>query len=136
MTINPRIKHRSLLNFVDFRPFFNQLPSLLRQTLLTSFLVRLIWLPGLPISPTLAAPDAAVMPVGTASQLVNPGTAESDRMKALITCLPKELSQPSLKRALSEMGNDQVERTLNLKADPKLSQAESDLAACLNREAS
>ncbi|NJN60069.1 MAG: hypothetical protein HC879_22620 [Leptolyngbyaceae cyanobacterium SL_5_9] len=53
-------------------------------------------------------------------------------MSALITCLPKQLSQPDLKRTLSEMGNDQIERILSLKSNPKLSQAETELKDCLS----
>jgi len=74
-----------------------------------------------------------MMPVETASRLVSSTSVEGDRLSALITCLPKQLSQPDLKRALGEMGNDQLERAFNAKTNPKLSQAEADLATCLKR---
>jgi hypothetical protein len=89
-------------------------------------------LSGLSIQPALAKPIAAAMPGAIASQVVN-SAGDGNPMNALITCLPKQLSQPNLKRALSEMGNDQLERAFNLKANPKQSQAEINLANCLNR---
>ncbi|UBF29777.1 hypothetical protein K9N68_36740 (plasmid) [Kovacikia minuta CCNUW1] len=106
---------------------------MLGRTLFAGLFVSLIWL-SVSSQPALAMPIAAVMPEGIALQIVN--SAEGDRTMALITCLPKQLSQPSLKRALNEMGNDQLERAFNLKASPKLSQAEIDLANCLNRRES
>ncbi len=115
-------------------PSFHQFLSLLRRTVLTSFLVGLISLSGLFLDPALAVPTAAdAMPQGTALQDVN-STAKSDRTSAVLACLPKQLSQPDLKRTLSEMGNDQLERIFNLKTNPKLSQAETELKDCLNRK--
>jgi hypothetical protein len=132
MTVISRIKSHSLLRFVGFSPSFNQLTSCLRRTLLTGLLVGLIWLPGLLINPALAMPNAAVtVPGETAPRLVDSST-EGDRLSALISCLPSQLSQPDLKRALSEMGNDQLERAFNLKTKPQLSQAEIALESCLN----
>jgi hypothetical protein len=116
MTTHPSIKSSRLL-------------SLLGRTLLATFLISLIWLPGLFPNPALAVPIVAV-PEKIASRMIVSST-EGNRMSNLITCLPQQLSQPSLKRALSEMGNDQLERAFNLKANPKLSQAEIDLASCL-----
>jgi hypothetical protein len=135
MTIKSGIKNDSLSSFVAPSLFRNRVLSLLQQTLLTVLLIGLIWLPGLPLDSALATPGVvAAMPRARASQLVDSTSIDDDRMSALITCLPKQLSQPNLKRALSEMGNDQLERAFNLKADPKLSQAEIDLANCLNRQ--
>lgn len=135
MTINSGIKNYNLSSFVVPSLCHNRVLSLLKQTLLTNLLIGLIWLPGLPLNPALAMPGVvAAMPRERASQLVDSTSVEGNRMSALITCLPKQLSQPNLKRALSEMGNDQLERAFNLKADPKLSQAEIDLANCLNRQ--
>lgn len=134
MTISSGVKNYSLSNFVVPILFRNQVLSLLKQTLLTSLLIGLIWLSGLPLNSALAMPSVVTaMPRELASQLVDSTSIDDDRMSALITCLPKQLSQPNLKRALSEMGNDQLERAFNLKANPKLSQAEIDLANCLNR---
>jgi hypothetical protein len=75
---------------------------------------------------------AAAMPEGITAQNVD--FSEDDRLKALVGCLPKQLSEPSLKRALSEMGNDQIERAFNLKVNPKLSEAETKLQNCLSRK--
>lgn len=52
-------------------------------------------------------PDVgAAIPKEVASQLVDSTSVEGDRMSALITCLPKQLShQPNLKRFLNAMGN-------------------------------
>jgi hypothetical protein len=104
--------------------------NVLRRTLLVSSLIGLVWLPGLFINPALALSTEALS-AKNASQLVD-STADVDSITALIACLPKQLSQPNLKRALSEMGNDQLERAFNLKSTPKLSQAEIELATCLN----
>jgi hypothetical protein len=133
MNTHPSVKSYSPSDFSRFRPSFDRSLDLLRRTLLAGLLVSLIWLSGLSIHPALAMPIAAAMPEGIASRVVS-SVVEGDRMSALITCLPKQLSQPNLKRALSEMGNDQLERAFNLKANPKLSQAEIDLANCLNRQ--
>ena len=115
---------------INLSPSLNQLLHWLRRTLITGLLASLIWLPGMLLNPALAAPNVAEK----MAMRVAESPAESDRLSALITCLPKELSQPNLKRALSEMGNDQIERALNLKANPKLSQAETDFASCLSRQ--
>lgn len=132
MTINSVIKNYSLSSFVVPSRFRNRVLSLLQQTLLTSLLIGFIWLSGLPLNSALAMPSAATaMPREVASQWVDATSIKNDRMSALIACLPQQLSQPNLKRALSEMGNDQIERAFNLKANPKLSQTEIDLANCL-----
>jgi len=116
------------------KPSLNQFLSLLRRTVLTSFLIGLISLSGLFLDPAIAVPTAgAAMPEGTALQDAN-STAKSDRTSAVLACLPKQLSQPDLKRTLSEMGNDQLERIFNLTDNPKLSQAETELKDCLNRK--
>lgn len=135
MTTESTIKEYKRLDSTLVNPSFNHFLSLLRRTLVASFLMISIWLPGLFLSPASAAPNTiAAVSVEVASQNVASAVAQGDRTSALITCLPKQLSQPSLKRALSEMGNDQIERAFNLKANPKLSQAETDLVNCLNRQ--
>ncbi len=116
--------------------FFDPLLGWLRHTFLMGLLISLIGLSGFSISPAFALSDTdAAAPEKVASQIVDT-TAKGDRLSALISCLPKQLSQPSFERALSEMGNDQIERILNLKPNPKLSQAEMDLVNCLNRRES
>jgi len=134
MTTESTINHCQRSGSALLNPSFNQFLRLLRRTLLTSFLMGLISLSGLFLDPALAVPTvAAVMPEGIALQDAN-STAKSDRTSAVLACFPKQLSQPNLKRTLSEMGNDQLERIFNLKANPKLSQAETEFKDCLNRK--
>jgi len=135
MAINLSTKNRDRSNGFGCKEFFGQIPSLIRQTLLTGILVGLIWLPGFLISPAFAVASGDVLPVDVAPQAVSSTATEGDRIAAVAACSPKQLSQPSLKRALNEMGNDQLERVFNLKANPRLSQAELDLANCLTHSA-
>jgi len=135
MAIDSSIRNRDRSNGFGCKAFFGQIPSLIRQTLLTGILVGLIWLPGFLISPAFAVASGDVLPVDVAPQAVSSTATEGDRIAAVAACSPKQLSQPSLKRALNEMGNDQLERVFNLKANPRLSQAELDLANCLTHSA-
>ncbi len=105
---------------------FNQLLNLLRRTLLTGLLAGLIWLPGLSFNSAIAMPNSL-------ASTVTP-TKGDERLSALISCLPKQLSQPNFKRAWDEMGNDQLERAFNLKTNPKLSQAEIELKSCMKSQ--
>jgi hypothetical protein len=130
MTTRSSIKNRGLLNFGVFSPSFDRFLSLLGRTLRASLLISLIWLPGLSINPALAVPIVAAGTEGSSVQIID-SVAKSNRLSAFIACLPKELSHPSLKRALDEMGDDQLERIFNLKSNPKLSQAEIELKSCL-----
>jgi len=104
---------------------FNEFLNLLRRTLLIGLVAGLTWLPGLTFNSALAMPNAL-------GAIATP--AKDQHLSALISCLPKQLSQPSFKRAWDEMGNDQLERVFNLKTNPKLSQAEIELKNCLNRQ--
>jgi hypothetical protein len=131
MTTRSSMKNRDLLIFGVFSPSFNRFLSLLGRTLFASLLISLIWLPGLSINSALAVPIVtAAAPEEVASQIVD-SAAQGDRLSAFIDCLPKQLSQPSLKRALDEMGDDQLERIFNLNSNPKLSQAEIEFKSCL-----
>jgi hypothetical protein len=133
MTTRSNVEDRGLLNVIIFSPSVDSFLNLLGRTLFATLLIGLIWLPGLLMDSAIAAPiNASEQAERIISQAVEP--IEGDRMSALITCLPKQLSQPNLKRALSEMGNDQVERILSLKSNPKLSQAEIELKDCLTRK--
>jgi hypothetical protein len=109
----------------------NRFLSLLHRTLLMSFLTSLIWLPGLFPTPALAMPNVTGSEEVT-SQTAGSTTARDARMLAFIDCLPKQLSKPNFNRSMGEMGNDQLERILFLKSNPKLSQAEVELKSCLN----
>ncbi len=101
---------------------FNQFLNLLRRMLLTGLLVGLIWLPGIYFNSALAIPN-------TPAPIVTP--VKDEHLSALVNCLPKQLSQPSLQRAWGEMGNDQLERAFNLTTNPKLSQAEIEFKTCM-----
>jgi hypothetical protein len=115
-----------------FYPFFNQILSVLRRTLFISVLIGLIWLPGPALNPLLAEPIVTTAVVEEMDSQVVDSTVKSDRMIAFLACLPKQLSQPSLKRAWDEMGNDQLERAFNLKTNPRLSLAETEMESCLS----
>ncbi|NJN87488.1 MAG: hypothetical protein HC881_15745 [Leptolyngbyaceae cyanobacterium SL_7_1] len=131
MTSSTDIK-TDVSSFVRSTPFSNWILGLLRQALLTSLLIGLLWLPGLTFGAANAAPKQPAALAGIASGLLDSPSRESDRMSAFTACLPKQLSQPNLKRALSEMNNDQLQRVFNLKVNPKLSQAESELKSCMS----
>jgi len=92
------------------------------QTFLAGFLATLVWLG--------VFHDLAIAADIVPHDVRNP-VVEGERLAAIVDCLPKELSQPSLGRALSEMGNDQLERAFNLKQNPQLSQAEVAFENCL-----
>jgi hypothetical protein len=132
MPTHSSIKHANLLSFMGFSPSSKRFLSLLRCALLAC-LLSLSCLPGLPINSAIAMPVADATAKGVVSQVAD-STTEGARMTALIACLPKQLSQPSLERAWSEMGDDQLERALNLKVNPKLSQAEIELKDCMSRK--
>jgi hypothetical protein len=108
----------------------NRFLSLLHRTLLMSFLTSLIWLPGLFPTPALAMPNVAGSEEVTSQAAASTTTGDA-RMLAFIDCLPKQLSKPNFNRSMGEMGNDQLERILFLKSNPKLSQAEVELKSCL-----
>ena len=59
---------------------------------------------------------------------------QAERLSAVISCLPKQLSEPDLGRALSEFGNDYLERTFLLKDNPKISEAEVEFSNCLENK--
>lgn len=103
---------------------FNQFINLLRRTLLTGLLASLIFASS-SVNPVLAMHNVF-------NSTATPAT-ESEHLSAVVSCLPKQLSQPSWKRAWDEMGNDQLQRAFHVNDSPKLSQAEIELASCLNR---
>jgi hypothetical protein len=103
----------------------------LRRVLLLAIVASLVWMSGLSSNSAWAVHKTAAFK-GAELERNAPAAVEGDRLSAVIACLPKDLSQPNLKRALSEMGNDQLERVFHLKDAPKLSQAEAGLASCLS----
>jgi hypothetical protein len=133
MTTHSNLKRNSLLTSIISSHFYTQAVNVLRRTFLISLLIGLIWLPGLPLKPALAlSSGVAALPGEIVLKPDDSSATEGDRLSAFISCLPKQLSQPSFKRALSEMSDDQLERVFNLKANPKLSQAEIELTNCMH----
>jgi len=60
--------------------------------------------------------------------------ADGTDLTAIAVCLPKELSQPSLKRALRESGNDFLQKVFSVKdsyAEYKIDTAEAEYLDCL-----
>ncbi len=60
--------------------------------------------------------------------------ADGTDLTAIVQCLPEQLSQPDLERALKESGNDFLEKVFNLKgnySDYELEKAEVDYLNCL-----
>lgn len=92
------------------------------QMTLTTVLVCVLWILGFSFISAQALPNTDETGV----------TAE--RLSAVIQCLPEELSEPDLGRALKEMGNDYLERTFQVKDNPKLNQAEVEFSQCLERK--
>jgi hypothetical protein len=124
MQMNLSFKSHNILNLANLA-LNGSFIDLLRRALATVFLAGFICLSGLPTGLALATHDLS----GVVAVPVQP-----ERFKALVSCLPKQLSQPDRERTLGEMGNDQLERVLNLKSNPKLSQAETELATCMSRQ--
>jgi hypothetical protein len=63
--------------------------------------------------------------------------ADGTDLTAIALCLPKELSQPNLKRALRESGNDFLQKVFSVKNDYteyKIDQAESQYLDCLESQ--
>lgn len=60
--------------------------------------------------------------------------ADGQDLTAIAQCLPKELSQPSLERALRESGNDFLQKVFSTKddyQDYKVDDAEAEYLDCL-----
>ncbi|EAW33606.1 hypothetical protein [Lyngbya sp. PCC 8106] len=95
----------------------------LSQMTLMTVLVSGLWILGFSLTSAQAAPNL----IGNTDETGLTG----ERLSAVINCLPKELSEPDLGRALKEMGNDYLERTFQLKDNPKLNQAEIAFGQCL-----
>lgn len=63
--------------------------------------------------------------------------ADGQDLTAMAQCLPKQLSQASLARALRESGNDFIEKVFDVKdnySDYKLDDAEAQYLACMNQK--
>jgi len=84
-----------------------------------------------------------VMPSAQAAATGNPVVptiANSKRIKAIASCLPKQLTIQNkdvgnrVARAFSEMNNDQLERIFDVTDTPKLSNAEVEFKTCLQQK--
>jgi len=100
---------------------------------LSGLLLGILWVLGSPASSSGFPSRPQLTGVIQAERV-----AGSDRLQAVIDCLPAELSLKSdqtrrqrLEQAIAEMGNDQLERVLALTDTPKLSAAERKFRACL-----
>jgi hypothetical protein len=74
---------------------------------------------------------------GTSQSAVEYVAADGSDLTAVAECLPKQLSQPSLGRALRESGNDFLEKVFSLKdeyGDYKLDEAEIAYLTCLKEK--
>lgn len=115
----------------------------LRQTMIiTGLLASLVWLQGLWISPVQAMPNTNSPYTHTQPRILDDESAKqalSDRYRyqVVLNCIPEELgnvnndTQERIERALSELGNDQLERAFDLTDDPQLSNAELEFEQCL-----
>ncbi len=87
--------------------------------------VSMVWLFGIGFLPAQAA---------TTEMMQQDQDTPAVRLAAVIDCLPKQLSEPDLGRALKEMGNDYLERAFQLTDDPDVSKAEAEFAQCLKNK--
>lgn len=95
----------------------------LAQRLSALFLLGLLWLTASLAAPAQAA-DAAKRYIA----------ADGTDLTAMVQCLPKELSQGNLARALAEAQNDFIEKVFDVKdnySDYKLDETEVRYLACL-----
>jgi hypothetical protein len=106
----------------------------LKVAALSCLLTITIWLGVIPSARANNNPNLDI----TDSQVI-PTIENSQRMQAIASCLPKQLTIQNkdtlnrISRALSEMTNDQFQRAFNLKDNPKLSDAEIEFKACLRQ---
>ncbi|MEO0408384.1 MAG: hypothetical protein AAF289_13635 [Cyanobacteria bacterium P01_A01_bin.135] len=105
--------------------FFGRFTRRLLSALLVSVVVM-----GFIIAPSAHADNTSDSGIHVA--------ADGTDLTKVAQCLPKQLSQPSLTRALKESGNDFLERVLlNFKGsydNYKLSSAETSFRDCLKQE--
>ncbi|MGB3199427.1 MAG: hypothetical protein WBA99_00905 [Nodosilinea sp.] len=95
------------------------------QPLIIAFLVGMLWLTASLFAPAYAAnlPEAG--------QYI---AADGTDLTAVAQCLPKELSQGNLARALEESKNDFLQKVFDVKdnySDYRLGQSETEYLACL-----
>lgn len=100
----------------------------IRRWAVLGLIVTLAWLQGAVMSPAYA-----LFGQNNSGQFVAPDGRD---LTAMVNCLPNELSEGDLKRAISEAGNDYLERVFQTKdryGDYDISEAEERFQACLRR---
>ncbi|MGF1479319.1 MAG: hypothetical protein ACFB4I_07480 [Cyanophyceae cyanobacterium] len=99
--------------------------------ILSGLLAGVIWVLSLPGTSAQYTIGKEAMPLVPRSQEKN------ERFEAFADCLPDQLTLKNkdrsdrFARAMAEMKNDQIERTLDIKDDYKLSEAEIEFENCL-----
>lgn len=108
--------------------FLTQSFCTLTQRILSALLITVV-----AASCIIALPAYADDTPGSVSYVAADGTD----LTKVVQCLPKQLSQPSLARALKESGNDFLERVFNFKGSYdgyELSDAEVSYRDCLKKK--
>ncbi|NJL86898.1 MAG: hypothetical protein HC886_14540 [Leptolyngbyaceae cyanobacterium SM1_1_3] len=104
---------------------FRQTCKHLGYRLIAAVLLVVVWLQ--------AAPAQAVVQADS-STFIDPN---GNDVSAIAKCLPQQLTEGDLQRALDKFGNDYLERVFDLKEDYseyKISQSEKEFQACLERQ--
>lgn len=103
----------------------------LLSLVLSTILAGVIWVLGLPATSaqyTLGKEPTPLLPNAE---------AKNERFEAFASCMPDQLTiknkdrSDRFARAFAQMKNDQLERTLYLTNEPKLSEAETEFESCL-----
>ncbi|WP_017305249.1 hypothetical protein [Spirulina subsalsa] len=103
--------------------------------ILSLVLVGIIWALTLPATSAQYPRVSPAVPIVQAER-----KPDSDRLQAVIDCLPPELSinnkdtRDRINRALDEMQNEQLERMFQVKDNPKLNEAEEKFERCLKNQ--
>jgi|GEM_PF-4493112 hypothetical protein len=103
--------------------FFNQFYSRLRRGLSVGLLVLLACV-GIALPAYSADLDRYITPDG-------------EDITAMVNCLPEQLKEGNLKRAIAESGKDYLERAFDVKdngSEYELTEAEKEYRACLARK--
>ncbi|MFE4107562.1 hypothetical protein [Almyronema epifaneia] len=101
---------------------FKQVCQPLSRWLMAAVLGVLVWFQAAPAQ--AASSDGFVDPNGK-------------DVTAIAKCLPQQLTEGDLQRALGEFGNDYLERVFDLKdnySEYEISQAEEEFQSCLERQ--
>lgn len=108
---------------------FNSIIRSIRRWAVLGLIATLAWLQG-----AIMSPAYALFGQGNDARVVAPDGRD---LTAMVDCLPKQLSEGDLKRAISEAGNDYLERVFQTKdnyGEYDISEAEEQFQACLRRQ--